>query len=417
MNRKKFGLTAAIGCVVMIALLVIVTVGVFFSLPQVRLMAQTNTGESQPPPPAAEETQAIIPTFTAPAPLVGQESTSQTISSPSMPAAVESVSLTALYQQVNPGVVNIQVYVEQGTLSGQGAGSGFVLDDQGHIVTNNHVVADAQQVTVIFYNKIEAEAEVIGTDPGSDLAVIRVAELPESVHQLPLGNSDEVQVGEWVIAIGNPFGQQSSMSLGIVSAVERTIPTGITPFAIPQAIQTDAAINPGNSGGPLLNLRGEIIGVNAQIATGGALANAGVGFAIPANVVRRVAPVLIENGSYQWPWLGVEGGDLNFVLSQANDLEIQQGAYIDRVVRNSPAAEAGLQGTSGLRQIDGLDVPVGGDVVVEADGQPVTSFSDLLAHIALKQPDDNLALIVLREGRRQNITVELAPRPSNFGGP
>jgi S1-C subfamily serine protease len=334
-----------------------------------------------------------------------------------MPAAVESVSLTALYQQVNPGVVNIQVYVEQGTLSGQGAGSGFVLDDQGHIVTNNHVVADAQQVTVIFYNKIEAEAEVIGTDPGSDLAVIRVAELPESVHQLPLGNSDEVQVGEWVIAIGNPFGQQSSMSLGIVSAVERTIPTGITPFAIPQAIQTDAAINPGNSGGPLLNLRGEIIGVNAQIATGGALANAGVGFAIPANVVRRVAPVLIENGSYQWPWLGVEGGDLNFVLSQANDLEIQQGAYIDRVVRNSPAAEAGLQGTSGLRQIDGLDVPVGGDVVVEADGQPVTSFSDLLAHIALKQPDDNLALIVLREGRRQNITVELAPRPSNFGGP
>jgi 2-alkenal reductase len=173
-------------------------------------------------------------------------------------------------------VVNIKIYINQSGQTGRGAGSGFIIDNQGHIVTNNHVVSEAGQITVVFANSIEEEAQVVGTDPNSDLAVIKVASLPQGVQPLTLGDSDKVQVGEWVIAIGNPFGLGGSMSVGIISATGRTIESGATPFSIPQALQTDAAINPGNSGGPLINLSGHVIGVNAQIATnGGAAANAG----------------------------------------------------------------------------------------------------------------------------------------------
>src|SRR5690606_9896833 len=215
-------------------------------------------------------------------------------------AAQQETLLPDLYDQLNPGVVSIQTFVE-GSFGGQGqglgAGSGFILDEAGHIVTNNHVVAGAAQITVKYFNDLEVEATVVGTDQDSDLAVLRVEQLPADVHPLPLADSDSVRTGEWVIAMGNPFGFESSMTIGIVSAVGRSIPSGVTPFSIPEAIQTDAAINPGNSGGPLLNLNGEVIGVNAQIRTDpGVRANSGVGFAIPSNVVRLVAPVLIEEG-------------------------------------------------------------------------------------------------------------------------
>ncbi len=171
----------------------------------------------------------------------------------------ELASLSALYDRVNPGVVSVQVFVERGALSGMSAGSGFILDDEGHIITLNHVIVEAEHVTVVFYDGFEAEAEVIGADPDSDLAVLHVNELPKGAHPLPLGDSDQVKAGDWVVAIGNPFGFGGSMTLGIVSAVSRLIPSGLTPAEIPQAIQTDAAINPGNSGGPLLNLKGEVI--------------------------------------------------------------------------------------------------------------------------------------------------------------
>jgi len=323
--------------------------------------------------------------------------------------------LTTLYGQVNPGVVNIRAWVTRGDQSGQSAGSGFILERDGHIVTNNHVVAGASQVTVIFYDGIEAEATVVGTDADSDLAVVHVEELARGAHPLPLGDSDEVQVGEWVVAIGNPFGLAGSMTLGIVSAVGRTIPSGVARFSIPQAIQTDAAINPGNSGGPLLNLEGEVIGVNAQIATSGVQANAGVGFAIPSSFVRRVAPALIESGSYQWPWLGVEGTSVSLAIVRANNLEVRQGAYIVGVVEGGPAAQAGLQGSSGTRQIGGLQVPVGGDVVIEADGRPIADFSDLLTDIASKNPGDEIELTVLRDGQTHKVIVKLMPRPSEAG--
>lgn len=325
-------------------------------------------------------------------------------------ANLEEISFENLYDQVSSGVVSIQVLVEQSGVVGESSGSGFVLNREGYIVTNNHVVDSATLVSVIFYDGYEARAEIIGTDVDSDLAVIKVDDTPVNITPLVVGDSDRVDVGEWVIAIGNPFGQQSSMTVGIVSAVGRMLPTGVTPFRIPQAIQTDAAINPGNSGGPLLNLGGEVIGVNAQIAASETGTNSGVGFAIPSNIVRLVAPVLIEVGEYQWPWLGVEGTDVTLSISLANDLDSQFGAYINSVVDGGPAESAGIRGSSGTRQVDRLVTPVGGDVVVEADGKSINFFSDLLVAVAFKNPGDNIELTIVRDGVRQQIQVELALR-------
>lgn len=327
----------------------------------------------------------------------------------------EDASLTELYEAVNPGVVNIQAFVG-GEFGGQGAGSGFILDEAGHIVTNNHVVAQAETVTVIFYNGLEENAEIVGTDDDSDLAVLRVENLPEGTYPLPLGDSDQVEAGDWVIAIGNPFSLGGSITLGIISAVGRSIPSGVTPFAIPQAIQTDAAINPGNSGGPLLNLDGQVVGVNAQIRTTSAVpANSGVGFAIPVNVVHRVAPALIVEGSYQWPWLGVNRpASVNLLLVEANDLETQQGVYIHQVVPGGPADEAGLQGSTGTTAVNGLDIPTGGDVILEVNGAPLANLDQLLEEIAFSNPGDALTLTVLRNGEQEQLTVTLDARPQNF---
>jgi S1-C subfamily serine protease len=335
--------------------------------------------------PTLDTAQEAIPTFT---PRPAQE----------QPAGAPDglQSLVQKYKQLNPGVVNIKVVVQRGGQTGEAAGSGFIIDNQGHIVTNNHVVQGAVEVVVVYYDGLEVQADIVGTDADSDLAVLHVDQLTDGAHPLELGNSDNVQVGEWVIAIGNPFGLGSSMTTGIVSAVGRTIQSGVTPFSIPQAIQTDAAINPGNSGGPLINLNGNVIGVNAQIATGGTQANAGVGFAIPVNVVRRVAPVLIKQGVYQWPYLGIEGGSIGLLLQQAENLPTQRGAIIGRVTPGGPADQAGLQS---------------GDIVVEANGTPVNNFDDLLIQVASSQPGDQLNLTILRNGQRQQVTVTLQPRP------
>jgi 2-alkenal reductase len=320
--------------------------------------------------------------------------------------------LSGRFSQLNPGVVNIQVFISQADeVQGEGAGSGFVLDNDGHIITNHHVIDQATLVIVVFANGLQEQAELIGSDDDSDLAVLKVANLPAGVHPVTLADSDQVQVGDWSIAIGNPFGLGSSMTLGIVSATGRSIPSGAAQFSIPEAIQTDAAINPGNSGGPLFNLAGEVIGVNAQIRSGGSEANAGVGFAIPTNVVRQVVPTLIEEGSYTWPWLGVEGANLNLLIAEANTLSTQEGAYINAVVEGGPAAQAGLRGSSGTATVNGLQVPTGGDVVTAADGKPITSFNDLLAEVAFKLPGEIVELTLLREGQSQSLMVTLAPRP------
>lgn len=391
-------------------------------------LQQTQPPDEEPARPSLRATvpedaseQQGIPTFTPAAgvleePPDGEAATQEPDQAASLPpTGVEGLldqnMLVRLNEDLNPGVVNIRVIAQQFGQAGEGAGSGFIIDDQGHIVTNNHVIEGATQVTVIFYNGFEAEAEIIGADAYSDLAVVRVGQLVEGAHPLPLGDSRNVRVGEIVVAIGNPFGANSSMSQGIVSAIERTIPSGATAFSIPEAIQTDAAINPGNSGGPLLNLAGEVIGVNAQIATGGVAASSGVGFAIPANVVRRVVPVLIERGSYEWPYMGVEGQDVNLIIQQANGLESQDGAYVHNVTPGGPAEAAGLQGSRGSNSVDGIEVPTGGDVIIAANGQPVTSFNDLLVLISEQAPGDAMLLDILRDGETIQLEVVLAPRP------
>lgn len=430
MDTKRFALIAVAGCGILLLLLVMVVSAALLIPGQIRGLTAWLTQEAAGPV-ATVTPQETVPTLVPQAATAKEASPtatslSQRVESAPSPQArtvrellgITSGTLPVLYNQLNPGVVNIQVFVQRQGLPGQGAGSGFIFDNQGHIITNNHVVAEAKNVTVVFHDGFEAEAEIVGTDVDSDLAVLHVGEFAEGAHPLPLGDSDEVKPGQLAIAIGNPFRFGGSMTLGVVSAVGRTIPAGpreVIPFQIPQAIQTDAAINPGNSGGPLLNLEGEVIGVNAQIRTGGTQANAGVGFAIPSNIVRRVAPVLIEQGEYEWPWLGVSGHDVDLFVQRANELDTQRGAYIREVVPDSPAAEAGLRGSTGAVEVQGFQIPVGGDIVIEVNGKPVADFSDLLVDVAFESPGDTIELTIIRDGQRREVTVELAPRPENLG--
>jgi 2-alkenal reductase len=415
-NNRRLAMVTGLGCAALCLVLAAAAAGVAYFFPartQQWSLLETEEGKEGESSSVAEATVEVVPTLTPAS--QSEETREEATPAAGRVASIGESTLSSLYKEVNPGVVNIRVYVEREGMTGQGAGSGFILDDDGHIVTNNHVVAQADRVTTIFHNGIEAEGEIIGADDDSDLAIIKVDQMPDDAHPLSLADSDDVIAGDWAVAIGNPFSLGGSMSLGIVSAVGRAIPSGTTPFRIPQSIQTDAAINPGNSGGPLLNVEGDVIGVNAQIASGGTRANAGVGFAIPSNVVRLVAPSLIENGAYDWPWLGVTGGSINLMLQQANDLEAQQGAYIAQVANGGPAEEAGLRGATGTQEINGREIPIGGDVVVEADGQPIVDFNDLLAYVAFQQPGDTIELTVLRDGERQTFTVELIARPSDFG--
>ncbi len=324
----------------------------------------------------------------------------------------DSQQLRQLYTTASPGVVSI--YVNQaGVQSQSGAGSGFIYDQQGHIVTNNHVVRGADLIVVDFANGFQSTAELIGRDDDSDLAVIKADQVPQEAHPLPLGRVQDVDVGQWVVAIGNPFGLNTSMTLGITSAKGRAIPSGATPFSIPEAIQVDAAVNPGNSGGPLLTLDGRVVGVNAQIASSGTRANAGVAFAIPVSTVKQVVPNLIEDGAYQWPWLGIRGTSVNLFIQQANELPDQKGAYIVEVVPDSPAADAGLQGGAQSTSVSGLQAPTGGDVITAIEGQPVDNFNDLLIQISKQTPDAEVKLTLLRNGEKQQVSVQLAPRPDD----
>jgi 2-alkenal reductase len=373
-------------------------------------ITETSPAEARPTAPV----QSPVPTL--PAPAASATGVPDAGTTTGLPVG-QNEALADLYDQLIQGVVSIHVYINSAQGSGQSAGSGFIIDEQGHIVTNNHVVENSNFVSVVFFDGTEVQAQIVGTDTNSDLAVIQVDQMPEDAHPLPLGDSSEVRVGQWVVAIGNPFELSGTMTIGIISALGRDIEAGATsPFRIPQAIQTDAAINPGNSGGPLIDLRGNVIGVNAQIATGnsGVAANAGVGFAIPSNIVRRVAPALIENGSFQWPWLGVEGGSVNLALQQANNLPTQHGAYISNVVQGGPADKAGMRGATNQVDVGGVAVPVGGDVIIAADGQPIKDFSALLVATSNHNPGEEMQLTVLRDGQEVNISVLLEPRPENF---
>ncbi|MGC9397810.1 MAG: S1C family serine protease [Anaerolineae bacterium] len=310
--------------------------------------------------------------------------------------------LMDLYRRANPAVVYIVV--------GGGSGSGFVYDEEGYIVTNNHVVANADSYEVVFFDGTRARATLVGADVDSDLAVLQVDTLLDGVAPLPLAEADSLQVGQFVVAIGNPFGEQGSMSLGIVSGLGRSLPSqrstlmGST-YSLPQVIQTDAPINPGNSGGPLLNLDGEVVGVNAAIAslTG---AGSGVGFSIPVAAVRRVVPSLIEEGSYTYPYMGlVFDGEITLADAEQYGLSQTQGAYVLEVVADGPADEAGIVGadpTTGR----------GGDLIIALDGHPVNNFDDLNAYLSFHTGvGQTIEVTLLREGEEMTLPLTLGARP------
>ena len=328
----------------------------------------------------------------------------------------EEMSLVDLYAMVNPAVVNITIYrVESDVLLPVGQGSGFVYDGDGHIVTNAHVVQDAEGVEVTFSDGTIREAEVIGEDLNSDLAVVHVDDIPGGVTSLPLASMETLAVGQTVVAIGNPFGLDGTLTRGVISALGRSIPA-LTPFTIPQSIQTDAAINPGNSGGPLLNMYGEVIGVNDQIRTDGINnSNLGVGFAIPISMVHLIIPDLIQNGEHDWAWLGVRGSSLTPPLVEAMDLPVEDGAYFADILPGGPAAKAGLEGEDETVTIDKRLVSIGGDVVTAIDGRPVRSFDDLLIYIALEaEPGEQVTLTIWRNGEFLEVTVTLDDRPTEL---
>ncbi len=297
----------------------------------------------------------------------------------------------------------------------RGQGSGFVWDTEGHIITNYHVVADATGVEVVFANGRTVEAEVLGTDPNSDLAVIKV-DLPASELQpVTLGDSDNLKVGQLAIAIGSPFGQEFTMTSGIVSAVGRTIRSGNTFFSIPEAIQTDAPINPGNSGGPLLDRQGAVIGINTQILSFSGV-NGGVGFAVPINTAKQVVPTLIKGEDYEYAWLGITGATLTSEVIESMKLPTDlQGALIINVAQDGPADKVGLVGSDKTTlTVEGIDYQLGGDIITTIDGQPVKSIEELITYLNQEtRPGDTIQLEVIHaDGSQETVNVTLGTRPS-----
>lgn len=328
-------------------------------------------------------------------------------------------ALVNIYQTFSPGVVSIQVY----TQSGAGQGSGFVVDKEGHIVTNYHVVEDATTIEVHFQSGLKVYGEVVGVDLDSDIAVIKVDVDPDELIPLTIGDSDQVYVGQTVVAIGNPYGLSGTMTVGIVSARGRTLDsirqtTDGTYFSAGDLIQTDATINPGNSGGPLLNLNGEVIGINRAIQTNGttitgATSNTGIGFAVSSNILSLVLPSLVNGETYEYPYLGLSAmSSMN--LTQAEYLNLSQatGAYVLEVVPGGPADQAGLLAGDQPTEVQGLYS--GGDLIVAADGQEVLAFSDMLNYMMLhKHPGDTMDITVLRDGQEITLTVVLGERSSS----
>jgi serine protease Do len=388
-------------------------------------------------------TTPAMPTDTSP-PMVTDAPATAVTATQADPSTADLLSafegtMENIYTEVNPSVVSIRVVVPVDTSTSsfpgipgfafptpgaqtpqyqQGAGSGFVWDKLGHIVTNNHVVNGADKIEVTFYDGVTTEAQVVGTDPDSDLAVIQVDVAADRLHPVTVADSSSIKVGQLALAIGNPFALENTMTVGIVSALGRSIPVSENAtqggsYTIPDIIQTDAPINPGNSGGVLVDDQGQLIGVTAAIESP-VQANAGIGFAIPSAIVEKVVPALIDTGHYQHPRLGLTGTDLTLDVAKAMNLSPdQRGALIINVTPGGPADKAGLQGSDSTTTIDGQDVPIGGDVIVAVDGQPITSFNDVVAYLARNtEVGQTVTLTVLRQGKEQKIPVVLEARTS-----
>jgi S1-C subfamily serine protease len=332
-------------------------------------------------------------------------------------------SINSIYRVSGPGVVHIETTtrVQQepdpffgnpfgATQTQRALGSGFVIDKAGHIVTNYHVVRGASTIQVSFSNNERFKAKLVGVDPSTDIAALRVGVKASALKALPLGNSDGVRVGDQVIAIGNPFGLDRSVTAGIVSAVQRRIEAP-NDFSISHVIQTDAALNHGNSGGPLLNAEGQVIGVNAQIETGGSQGNVGIGFAIPINTVKDVVAQLIKHGSVAHAFLGIEGKTLTPSIARLFHLPVKSGVLVATVRKGTGADHAGLKAATNEVTVEGESWPAGGDVIVKVEGEPVPTVERLIDVIASKEPGQKINVEVVRGSSEQTLTVKLGRLP------
>jgi S1-C subfamily serine protease len=297
---------------------------------------------------------------------------------------------------------------------GIATGSGILIDKEGHILTNNHVIEGASKVEVkLGASETEHEAEVVGADTATDIALLKVKAPAGEEHPLPLGDSSKVQVGDPVVAIGNPFGLDRTVTAGIVSALQRQIqaPSG---FSISHVIQTDAAINPGNSGGPLIDSAGEVIGINSQIQTGGSGdGNVGIGFAVPINTAREVVEEIEKNGKVEHAYIGITGGNITPAIAKALKLPVERGVLVNEVVKGSPADKAGLEGGNTEATIEGAQVNLGGDIITEVNGDKVSSMEDIVNAVNSAKPGEKMELTVIRgSDETKHVTVTLGVRPA-----
>jgi S1-C subfamily serine protease len=340
----------------------------------------------------------------------------------------KGLTVNEIYKQDSPGVVFIQSQQEQsqGSLlnpfggggGGTATGSGFVVDQDGHIITNAHVVEGASKIQVTLGRSDSSPpvpAEVVGKDPSTDIAVLKVDVPADQLHPLTLGNSADTQVGNPVVAIGNPFGLDRTVTAGIVSALQRQIkaPNG---FTIDNVIQTDAAINPGNSGGPLLDANGQVIGINSQIESPNGGGNVGIGFAVPINTARDVVQQILENGTVQHAYLGISGTDLTPQIGNALNLSVDKGALVQEVTPGGPAEKAGVNGGSGnaTMTVGGQRIRPGGDVITAIDGNPIRSMTDVISAISTMKPGDSVELSLVNGSQKRTVTVTLGNRPANL---
>ena len=325
-------------------------------------------------------------------------------------AYTKELSLVEIFEKSEPGVVRVNVQRDDATNS-NGVGSGFVFDKKGHVITNAHVINDAKKVVVTFLDGRSYNAEIVGFDEFTDMGVIKVDADLALLHPLTLGDSSNLKVGEQIAAIGNPFGLSGSMTSGIVSQLGRLLPSGVG-YSIPDVIQTDAAINPGNSGGPLLNMRGEIIGINTAIqSTTGEFT--GVGFAVPSKTIAKIVPSLISSGEYNHPWIGISGKDIDPDLAKVLNLNDAVGFLVINVIEGSPAAKAGIIGSNETITVEGINYPTGGDIILSVDEIEVRKIDDILIYLQrAKAVGDEMNLEVLRDGRTTNITIILEERPN-----
>lgn len=333
---------------------------------------------------------------------------------PAYPITEDEKNNIAVYEKAADGVVNITSIAVQfdfffNPFPAQGSGSGTIIDSRGHILTNHHVVANAQKLEVTLADGSKWPAKLVGSDPDNDLAVIRIEAPREKLRVIPMGDSKNLRIGQKVLAIGNPFGFERTLTTGVISSLGRTIRSEVGTM-IEDVIQTDAAINPGNSGGPLLNSDGEIIGINTAIISpsGGSV---GIGFAIPVNTAKKVIPELIAKGYVSYPWIGATIQPLLPEVARYLKLNVERGAMIAEVVKGGPADRAGLKGGNQRVQVGNMIVVIGGDIVVRADQQEVKTHDDLIRFIREKKPNETITLKVLRKGKFEDVKVILGERP------